>query len=200
MDVSNTEEVEALFNKDKELCSSLRGIIHTAGVLEDGLIVKQDWSKYVQVMKPKVLGAWNLHRATESRKIKLDVFATYSSVASLFGAAGQSNYAASNSFLDLLAHYRRNLGLAGTSLNWGPWAESGMAAKLDEKLIQRMKEGGIAPHSGELGIKLLERTLTESAPQLGAVRVDWKKFLNSLSPEVKSNFYERFQTGEEKEK
>ena len=106
----------------------MRGIIHAAGVLDDGLIQQQTWQRFTKVMAPKVQGAWNLHNLSQHES--LDFFVMFSSSASLLGAPGQGNYAAANAFLDALASYRRSQGLAGLSINWGPWAEVGMTAKL----------------------------------------------------------------------
>ncbi|MGB5633023.1 MAG: SDR family NAD(P)-dependent oxidoreductase, partial [Waterburya sp.] len=105
--------------------SQVRGIIHAAGILDDGLLQGQTWSRFNQVIAPKVTGAWNLHQAT--RDIKLDFFVMFSSVASLIGSPGQSNYSVANAGLDAIARYRRSLNLTALSINWGAWGDSGMA-------------------------------------------------------------------------
>ncbi|XP_072557226.1 mycolipanoate synthase-like [Paramormyrops kingsleyae] len=95
----------------------IRGVFHSAVVLQDGLIETLDKSAFMRVLKPKVTGALNLHYATIN--FQLDYFVCYSSISSVIGNASQANYAAANSFLDLFCHYRRNHGLAGQSINWG---------------------------------------------------------------------------------
>ncbi|XP_029003202.1 phenolphthiocerol/phthiocerol polyketide synthase subunit C isoform X2 [Betta splendens] len=96
----------------------IRGVFHSAAVLHDALIEGLDASAFRKVLRPKVSGALNLHYATLHSQ--LDFFVCYSSISSFIGNASQCNYAAANSFLDTFCHYRRNLGLAGQSINWGP--------------------------------------------------------------------------------
>ena len=105
----------------------LRGVIHAAGVLADGILTDMTLEQLDRAMAPKVAGAWNLHVAT--REQPLDFFVMFSSVASVLGSPGQANYAAGNAYLDALAHARRAAGLPATAINWGPWAGSGMAAE-----------------------------------------------------------------------
>ncbi|CAG5896121.1 unnamed protein product [Menidia menidia] len=96
----------------------VKGVFHSAAVLHDALIEFLDQSLFRRVLQPKVSGALNLHYATLDKK--LDFFVCYSSISSFLGNASQCNYAAANSFLDAFCHYRRNLGLAAQSINWGP--------------------------------------------------------------------------------
>ena len=97
---------------------SIKGVFHSAAVLHDALIENLDRSLFQKVFRPKVNGVLNLHYATLHNK--LDYFVCYSSISSFIGNASQCNYSAANSFLDMFCHYRRNLGLAGQSINWGP--------------------------------------------------------------------------------
>ncbi|KAL2085673.1 hypothetical protein ACEWY4_018993 [Coilia grayii] len=118
-DVSVTEQVQKAIDtiKHKFPSSPIKGVFHSAVVLHDGILEKLDRSLYEKVMKPKVGGALSLHHAT--KHCNLDYFVCYSSVASFTGNVSQSNYAAANSFLDRFCHYRRHLGLAAQSINWG---------------------------------------------------------------------------------
>lgn len=95
----------------------VRGVFHSAVVLQDGLIESLDQSLFEKVFKPKVNGALNLHHATKN--FQLDYFVCYSSISAFLGNASQTNYAAANTFLDMFCHYRRKLGLPGQSINWG---------------------------------------------------------------------------------
>ncbi|XP_068160337.1 phthioceranic/hydroxyphthioceranic acid synthase [Antennarius striatus] len=119
-DVSVLVQVEDAISKIEQRFPScpIKGVFHSAAVLHDALIENLDESLFRKVLQPKVSGALNLHYATLHRK--LDFFVCYSSISSFIGNPSQSNYAAANSFLDTFCLYRRNLGLAGQSINWGP--------------------------------------------------------------------------------
>ncbi len=118
-DVSVSEQVDqTIVNIGKLFPSSpIKGVFHSAVVLHDGLIEHLDKSLYEKVMRPKVNGVINLHRATI--QYNLDYFVCYSSIAAFIGNASQTNYAAANTFLDTFCQYRRNIGLSGQSINWG---------------------------------------------------------------------------------
>ncbi|MCP3063711.1 SDR family NAD(P)-dependent oxidoreductase [Myxococcus sp. K38C18041901] len=127
-DVSSREEVARVLAACRASMPPLRGVVHAAGVLDDGLLVLQDTARMAHVLAPKIQGALNLH--LETLESRLDFFVLFSSVSAVFGTTGQASYAAANAFLDALAHHRRANGLTATSINWGPWAEVGMAARL----------------------------------------------------------------------
>ncbi|KAK9977136.1 hypothetical protein ABG768_018957 [Culter alburnus] len=118
-DVSVSEQVDqTIVNIGKLFPSSpIKGVFHSAVVLHDGLIERLDKSLYEKVMRPKVNGVINLHRATI--QCNLDYFVCYSSIAAFIGNASQTNYAAANTFMDTFCQYRRNIGLSGQSINWG---------------------------------------------------------------------------------
>ena len=126
-DVADEEQLGRVLARIREETPPLRGIVHAAGVLDDRLPANLDAESLLRVMAPKVQGAWNLHALTTG--IPLDFFVLFSSIASITGSPGQANYSAANAFLDALAHYRRAQNLPATSINWGPWAELGMAAR-----------------------------------------------------------------------
>jgi acyl transferase domain-containing protein/NADPH:quinone reductase-like Zn-dependent oxidoreductase/short-subunit dehydrogenase len=150
---------------------ALAGIIHAAGVLDDGMIADMDLARMDRIMAPKVAGAWMLHQAT--RHLKLDFFVLFSSVAAMIGNLGQSGYAAANAFMDGLAAHRRRRGLAATSINWGPWAETGMAANLG---VDRFASQGIQPLSPAAGLRALKRVLTENPVQAMVADIDWAAY------------------------
>ncbi|MDH3602014.1 MAG: beta-ketoacyl reductase, partial [Candidatus Tectomicrobia bacterium] len=148
----------------------LRGVVHAAGGLDDGVLQQQTWERFARVLAPKVWGAWHLHTLT--RDMPLDFFVLFSSAASLLGAPGQGNYAAANAFLDALAHYRRAHGLLGVALNWGAWAEVGMAAKR----IAHLELHGMGAIAPEQGLCVLEQVCTSPWAQVGVVPIDWTRF------------------------
>ena len=170
-DVSLDADVVRTFEAIRQSMPPLRGVIHAAGVLDDGMIPDQDWKRFRKVMAPKVLGAWNLHLAT--RRLDLDFFVLFSSIASLIGNLGQANYAAANAFLDGLAAYRRKLGLAASSIEWGPWAEAGMAAELR---AERYTAQGIRFLKPDRALRALG-TVLEDGPELACVAdMDWEAY------------------------
>ncbi|MEU7146414.1 SDR family NAD(P)-dependent oxidoreductase, partial [Nocardia sp. NPDC046473] len=149
----------------------VRVVVHTAGVLDDGVITSLTPEQVDRVLAPKVAAAWHLHELT--RDLNLRGFVLYSSSAATFGAPGQGNYAAANAFLDGLAHYRRGLGLPATSLAWGLWEQaSGMTGHLQSSDRERMNRGGLVAMTGGEGHELLDRALAIAAPALVPSRFD----------------------------
>lgn len=161
---------------------SLRGVLHAAAVVEDAVLanitdelIDKDWA-------PKVNGVWNLHRATAGQP--LDWFCSFSSVAALFGSAGQGAYAAASSWLDAFTHWRRSQGLPANAIAWGAWGEIGRATFLAAGGRTTM----IAPEEGARAFETLlryDRTYTGYVPTTGA---PWLAALVARSP-----FAEAFQ-------
>jgi myxalamid-type polyketide synthase MxaB len=173
-DVSKREDAEQVLRQIESEMPPLRGIIHAAGVLDDGVLSEQTWERFKTVMDPKIEGAWNLHTLT--LKSVLDFFILYSAGASLFGSPGQGNYAAANSFLDGLAHYRRCLGLPALSINWGRWSEVGMASRLSSQDQQRWAGLGMNSIKPEQGMMALQHLLRQQAVQVAVLSIDWSNF------------------------
>ncbi|WP_226594929.1 SDR family oxidoreductase, partial [Microseira wollei] len=174
-DVSQPNQVVEVLEKIQKELPPLRGIIHAAGVLDDGVLQQQSIERFGRVMAPKVAGAWNLHNLTAN--LPLDFFVGFSSVAALFGSAGQGNYAAANAFMDGLAHYRQAMGLPGLSINWGPWANVGMAASLESRSRDRIQTMGMAAIPVERGLVALEQLLNQSASQVGVMPINWSQLI-----------------------
>jgi acyl transferase domain-containing protein/acyl-CoA synthetase (AMP-forming)/AMP-acid ligase II/pimeloyl-ACP methyl ester carboxylesterase len=161
--------------------SSLRGIIHAAGVLNDGLLQSQTWSNFEGVINPKIIGAWNLHQATKN--LELDFFVLFSSIASLIGSPGQSNYTVANAGLDAIARYRHSLNLPALSINWGAWGNSGMAVK------QGFKIKGLNLIEPDTGLAALEQLITSKATQVGVVSADWQELSQKFTYLKQSNYF-----------
>jgi myxalamid-type polyketide synthase MxaB len=161
-DIGDPAAVQALLHRCNRL-APLRGIVHAAGVLEDGVLSTQTPQRLANVLRPKVAGAWHLHTLTADQK--LDFFVCFSSVAALLGSPGQSSYAAANAFLDRLMQHRRQQGMHGLSINWGPWAEVGMAASLSTRFQQQ----GLTPILPDQGRLFFRYLLQQDVAQLGVL-------------------------------
>ncbi len=150
----------------------LAGIFHAAGTLDDGLLSSQTRERFAGVLRPK-LAAWNLHRATAA--LDVEHFVMFGSIAGILGGPGQGNYASANAFLAALAERRRRNGLAALTVEWGPWAGSGMAARLAPRERVLIEERGIEFLDPAMAVGLLERLLTASGPRYVVAAVDWAK-------------------------
>ncbi|MEV6478239.1 SDR family NAD(P)-dependent oxidoreductase [Streptomyces sp. NPDC051657] len=142
----------------------LTAVIHTAGVLDDGIVTSLTGDRFASVFRPKADAAWHLHELTRDQPA-LRTFVLFSSAASTLGTPGQGNYAAANAFLDGLAHRRRAEGLPATSVAWGLWAErSGMTQHLGEDDVRRILGGGAAEMSSAEGLALFDAALAADLP------------------------------------
>jgi len=162
-DVADSAQVVALIEACSESGPALRGIVHLAGVLDDGVIAGQTLERFDRVMRPKAHGAWNLHRLTQH--LPLEFFVMYSSLAGVVGSAGQANYAGANAFLDALAHRRRALGLPAVSLDWGPFGDAGMAAE-NLRLASARDWHGAVPFSTARGASLFGCAIATNPTQV----------------------------------
>jgi len=188
LDVADADALAAfLAGFEREGWPPVRGVVHAAGVLADRLLSRLTAADLETVWRPKVRASWNLHRAF--RDPGLDFFVLYSSVASVLGTFGQGNYAAGNAFLDALAQERRASGLAGLSVNWGPWAEIGMAARTDPSSLQA--QAGIQMLSPSEGADCLGRAMAAHEAQLLVARVEWGPWAESMGSEPARRLVER---------
>ncbi|KAM9775112.1 uncharacterized protein ACBT44_002367 [Syngnathus typhle] len=164
-DVSMLQQVVEAISKIEQRLSScpIKGVFHSAAVLHDAPIENLNASLLQKVLQPKVSGALNLHNATLHKK--LDFFVCYSSISSLLGNQSQSNYAAANSFLDTFCLYRRNLGLAGQSINWGP-LNLGLLLKKKHAQKHLESKGMLVMDVGEIHEALAKVLLTNRPQQV----------------------------------
>jgi acyl carrier protein len=174
-DVAREEDVDRVMAMIASEMPPLRGIVHAAGVLDDGVLSQQTWPRFEGVLAPKVLGGLNLHRATEG--MRLDFFVMFASAAGVLGNAGQGTYGAANAFLDGLAHYRRSRNQAAISIDWGPWGDAGMAASLGRQDQRRWADVGLSPIPPDEGLSILERLLGSGPAQVTVLPVQWSRFL-----------------------
>jgi NAD(P)-dependent dehydrogenase (short-subunit alcohol dehydrogenase family)/acyl carrier protein len=150
----------------------LSAVMHTAGMLDDGVLDRLDAARLATVAAAKAAGAAHLDELTAD--LNLDAFVLFSSAASLLGAAGQGNYAAANAFLDALAERRAARGRAGLSVAWGPWA--GGMAQASEAARKRLSRGPLPPMDPDLALRALGQALDGPDHLLGVMDVDWSQF------------------------
>ncbi len=173
-DVTDTAAVDAMLARIDTKLPPLGGVIHSVGVLSDAALTNQTWASFEQVLWPKIVGAWHLHRATMDRD--LDLFILFSSRVGVMGNPGQANHAAANAFLDQLAGHRRALGLPGQAIAWGAWSEIGEAAEQRERIEQRRAALGGRWFTPQQGLRALERLVRQDTTTSVVMAMDWSMF------------------------
>ncbi len=179
-DVAQLASLQDAIGQIPDSYPPLRGVVHAAGVLADGMMFDMDLDQWYKPLASKIDGTWNLHQATQD--MSLDFFVMFSSVACVLGSPGQSNYATGNAFLDGMVGYRRSLDLPATSINWGPWADSGMAAEAgrDSQLSGRGMQ--LLP-SGE-SLELMSQLIGQRARQVVVMNVNWGELVRAMGGKV----------------
>ena len=172
-DVSKEADVAAVLAAIDRDLPPLRGVLHAAMVLEDALLINLDRDRMERVLAPKLAGTWNLHTQTAGRP--LDHFIMFSSLSSVFGHAGQGNYAAANAFLDAMAWYRRASGLPALTVNWGYVGEVGYLARRSE-LGERLERQGVLSFNVREALALLEKAMQRQHVQVSVMRVEWSRW------------------------
>jgi polyene macrolide polyketide synthase/pimaricinolide synthase PimS1 len=164
------------------------GVVHAAGVIDDGLLTSLTPQRLRAVLAPKVDAAWNLHELTAGAD--LSMFVLFSSAVATLGSAGQAAYAAGNAYLDALARYRTSRGLPGLSLGWGPWEQaSGMTAHLTQTDRRRMASSGFLNLSTQQGLALFDAATALGAPALLPLWLDTSALRDARAvPPVLRNF------------
>jgi acyl transferase domain-containing protein/NAD(P)-dependent dehydrogenase (short-subunit alcohol dehydrogenase family)/acyl carrier protein len=178
-DVRDSAALASALDTMRSRLGPLRGLIHAAGVLDDGPLLEMEPARITRVLGPKTHGVQNLHRLTAADD--LDWFVMFSSAASVVGSPGQANYSAANAFLDSFAHYQHRRDLPATSINWGPWADAGMAARLaegtGESSRDRTLRTGVSSISMADGLHMLGRIIASEASQIVVLPYDLRDLL-----------------------
>lgn len=192
VDTSNEEQFAGFLKSyASEKHPAIKGVIHSAGVLEGRSVMDLEPDALRKVLQPKVDGGWVLHKCL--RDADLDFFVLFSSVSgTVTGLAdGLANYAAANSFLDYLAVYRRAQGLPATSVIWGPWADTGFAAQSEtgNRMIENLLSRGIHSLSSRRGLRILDASIGSDLAAPIAIRIDWDRFYKTMQQAAVSPLY-----------
>ena len=177
-DVTDPAAVDSMLARIDEKLPPLGGIVHSVGVLSDAALTNQTWASFDQVLRPKILGAWHLHRATMD--LDLDLFTLFSSRVGVMGNPGQANHAAANAFLDQLAGHRRAFGLPGQSIAWGAWSEIGEAAEQRERIKLRKEASGSYWFTPRQGLQALDSLVRQDVTTSTVMSMDWSVFENAV--------------------
>ncbi len=173
-DVADSDSLARVLNRIESNGPKLAGVVHAAGVLEDGVLLRLDVERFNRALRPKIAGAYHLDQLT--RASELDFFVLCSSAASMLGSPGQANYCAANAYLDALATQRRADGLPALSVQWGPWAGQGLAAR-DERRGARLEARGVRGLEPEAALDTLEFLLESDAVVAGVIDLDLRQWL-----------------------
>ncbi|MFC4031591.1 SDR family NAD(P)-dependent oxidoreductase [Streptomyces polygonati] len=186
-DISDPDDLWQIMATLEHIPHPVGGIIHSAGTIADAPVSAQTWDSIDGVLRAKVYGSWMLHEAAAALP-ELKFFVGFSSAASVIGAPTQSNYAAGNAFLDHLMRWRASQDLPGLSVNWGPWGEVGMSARLGDQLIRRWADEGVKLFTPAKGVRALASVLGGPLAQVVIGDADWTKF--SGARPLANAFYE----------
>ncbi|MDG4663078.1 type I polyketide synthase [Mycobacterium sp. 236(2023)] len=182
-DVGDSSDVDALLARIRAELPPLAGVVHLAGVLDDALLAQQSVDRFRMTLAPKAFGAYHLDRLTEDDD--LDFFIVSSSVSSLFGSPGQSNYAAANALLDGLVAQRRAQGLPATGINFGPWGQGGMASSA--AATANISAQGLIPLDPSAALSALAEVVANGTGQATVIKANWQraaKVLGSSRPPI----------------
>ncbi|MFT4066421.1 SDR family NAD(P)-dependent oxidoreductase, partial [Paraburkholderia sp.] len=191
-DVTDAAALDHLVETIEACGTPLKGVLHSAMRIDDGLLRNIDDARMLAVLEPKVAGAWNLHRAT--RRCALDFFVLYSSATTFLGNPGQGAYVAANSFLEALVAHRRAAGLPATFMAWGPIEDVGFLARNSTTREALQARIGGASITSDEAMTALERALASGAAGEAVVRLDWAAIARGM-PAAQARRYMAMQGG-----
>ncbi|MCK8516802.1 SDR family NAD(P)-dependent oxidoreductase [Methylonatrum kenyense] len=171
VDVADEREMARVLAEMRTGMPALRGVIHSAGVLDDGALLQQRWHRFRSVFRPKVQGSLVLDRLTAADP--LDFFVLYSSLVGAFGTPGQANHAAANAYMDSLVDRRRALGVPGLSVSWGAW--SGAGAAVERGVTEQLEEAGYGLIPPQRGFAALEAAMATGWSRVVVLPADWER-------------------------
>jgi NAD(P)-dependent dehydrogenase (short-subunit alcohol dehydrogenase family)/acyl carrier protein len=183
VDVASVEQMGELLKRIRSERAPLTAVFHAAGIVQDALLGREEWSSYMGATQTKLEGAWNLHRLTACDPVKLMVL--FSSASSILGSAGQGSYSSANAFLDSLAHFRTSRGMETLSVNWGAWGAAGMAARLAPEHVARLERQGVGLLDASAAWSAMESAIEGQRTQVAIMEIDWERFLgNRVSTDI----------------
>jgi acyl transferase domain-containing protein len=188
-DVANVNAMAAVIDDIQRTSLPLRGVVHAAGAVRDGVLLNQTWNESREVLRAKSHGGWVLHELTQA--LDLDLFVLYSAAGVVLGASGQGLYPAANANLDALAQFRRQIGLPALSVAWGLWTGVGMAANPAGRAQDVWRARGLHAIDPANGFAALERLLGDGAVYGAVVPIDWQQFLDQLPGGADREFFSR---------
>jgi acyl transferase domain-containing protein/surfactin synthase thioesterase subunit/acyl carrier protein len=177
-DISQDEDVSRLLQTISNELPPLRGVVQSAGVLDDGILAQLDWDRFAPLFEPRVYGSWLLHEYTKS--LELDFFVLNSSLWTLLGSAGQGNYTASSAFLDSLAAYRRIAGLPTTVINWCAWSGGGLATVSGARGEAMLSSLGMKFVSPDLATQMFDDLMHRDVDQIAVAVIDWSTYAGKI--------------------
>jgi acyl transferase domain-containing protein/surfactin synthase thioesterase subunit/acyl carrier protein len=177
-DISRDEDVSRLMQTISNELPPLRGVVQSAGVLDDGILAQLDWDRFARLFEPRVYGSWLLHEYTKS--LELDFFILKSSLLSLLGSGGQGNYTASSTFLDSLAAHRRAGGLPATAINWSAWSGGGLATVSGARGEAMLSSLGMKFVSPDRAMEMFDKLMQRDVDQVAIAVADWPTYAGKL--------------------
>lgn len=184
-DVCDKEKIKNIIKEMASELPDICGVIHAAGIINDKVIGEQTWEDFEKVLNPKVLGLLNIYKAVD--KEKLDFFIMLSSVASVLGNYGQSNYGAANYFMNRFASFLNRDGVRGYACCFGPWQGGGMAAGNDT-VSRNLENLGIKPLEPETACETIRDFFRHPCENLVIADIDWRKYNENIYEKGKKKF------------
>ncbi|QDX94143.1 KR domain-containing protein [Brevibacillus laterosporus] len=175
VDLTNGERLADVLQQMRQTYGKINGIIHCAGLAGDGFLIKKEARVFTDVVKPKILGTWLLDSLT--KQDHLDFFVLCSSLTSVFGAPGQSDYTAANAYQDSFAAYRNRLGKPALTINWSGWSETGMAVDHGVHLSRSM----FVPLQTRNGIEAFGHVIKKRLDRIMIGQMDDEMIIPSLN-------------------
>lgn len=176
-DISVKEEVMKVISEIKADMPSIKGVINVSGVFRDKMLEEMSWDDFEYVLAPKVLGSMNLYEAVKD--LEIDFFHMTSSITSILGNIGQTNYATANYFMNAFAEYLTNQGIKANVICWGPW--SGSSVVSSDAVERNMLNGGLKPYALETGKNIIKDSLAKYCGSFMSISVEWDKFAKGMA-------------------